>query len=67
MTTAQLIAFLFGLAAQYGPTLVKDIANLIHGNPKLPTETDADYVARIGGMIDANTQNVIDQDKAIQG
>ena len=67
MTTAQLIAFLLGLSAQFGPTLVKDIANLIHGNPKLATESDADYIARIGGLIDANTQNVIDQDKAIQG
>jgi hypothetical protein len=67
VTTAQLIAFLIGLGAQYGPGLVKDIANLIHGNPPTPGESDADYASRIGRQIDTNTQNVIDQDKAIQG
>lgn len=62
-----LVTILIGLTAQFGPTLVKDIANLIHGNPKTAAETDADYIARIGRQIDTNTQNVIDQDKAIQG
>lgn len=66
MTTAQLIAFLIGLGAQYGPGLVKDIATLLHGNPPQPGETDAAYVARIGAQIDANTQQVIDQDAEIQ-
>lgn len=66
MTTAQLIAFLIGLSAQYGPVLVKDIANLIHGNPPAPGESDADYISRIGRQIDTNTQNVVDQDAQIQ-
>jgi hypothetical protein len=66
MTTAQLIAFLIGLGAQYGPGLVKDIATLIHGNPPAAGESDADYIARIGAQIDQNTQKVIDQDAGIQ-
>jgi len=66
MTTTQLIAFLIGLSAQYGPGLVKDIANLIHGNPMQPGETEADYIARIGAQIDADAANIAAQDKAIQ-
>lgn len=61
-----LITILLGLAAQFGPVLVKDVATLIHGNPKLATETDADYVARIGALIDTNTANVVAQDAEIQ-
>jgi len=62
----QLIATLVGLGAQFGPALVKDVSNLIHGNPKTPGETDEAYVARIGAQIDQNTQRVVDQDKDIQ-
>lgn len=61
-----LILALIQLGVQFTPVLVKDVANLIHGNPKTTTETDADYVARIGRQIDTNTQNVVDQDAQIQ-
>jgi hypothetical protein len=62
-----LILALLQLGATFTPVLVKDIANLIHGNPKAAGETDEEYVARIGQQIDKNTQSVIDQDAAIQG
>ena len=61
-----LVTILIGLTAQFGPTLVRDIANLIHGNPPTPGESDADYIARIGRQIDTNTANVIAQDAEIQ-
>jgi hypothetical protein len=67
MTTTQLIAFLIGLSAQYGPGLVKDIAGLIHGNPAQPGESDADYIKRIGAQIDADAANISAQNNAIQG
>lgn len=61
-----LILALIQLGIQYTPVAVKDIANLIHGNPKTATETNEQYVARIGTLIDANTANVIAQDAEIQ-
>ena len=61
-----LILALIQLGAEFTPVLVKDIANLIHGNPKTPGETDDAYIARIGAQIDQNTQRVVDQDAEIQ-
>ena len=61
-----LVTILLGLGAQFGPQLVKDIANLIHGNPKTATESDAEYVARIGAQIDADAANISAQNDAIQ-
>lgn len=61
-----LILALIQLGIQFTPVAVKDIAALIHGDPKLATETDAEYVARIGAKIDQNTANVEAQDAEIQ-
>lgn len=62
-----LILALVQLGIQFTPVVVKDVANLIHGNPKTAAETDAEYVARIGGQIDQDAANIAAQDKAIQG
>lgn len=63
---AQLIIALINLGFQFGPELVKDVATLIHGNPQQQGETVDAYVARVGGIIDANTAKVIAEDKDIQ-
>ena len=66
MTVAQLIALLLPIFAQAAPQLIKDVVDLIHGNPQQTGETDDQYIARLGQMIDANTQKVVDQDAEIQ-
>lgn len=61
-----LVIALIQLGAQFTPVVVKDVAALIHGNPKTVGESDADYVARLGQQIDQNTANVEAQDAEIQ-
>lgn len=61
-----LILTLIQLGIQFTPTAVRDIANLLHGNPKTATESEAEYMARIGGLIDANTANIEAQNAEIQ-
>lgn len=63
----QLIAQLILLGIQFGPELVKDVANLIHGNPKNADESDAEYIARLQSQVAQNTTSVDQQDDAIQG
>lgn len=66
MNTAALIAALLPIIAEYTPQLIADIANLIKGNPQGQAETDAAYITRIGGIIDANATKVATEDAAIQ-
>jgi hypothetical protein len=66
MNTAQLIAILLPVLTQVTPQLVKDVVDLIHGNPQQQGETDDLYVSRIGGLIDQNTAKVVAEDQEIQ-
>lgn len=66
MNTKALIAILLPIIAQATPQLVKDVVDLIHGNPQQQGETDAAYIDRIGGMIDTNTAKVIAGDQQVQ-
>jgi hypothetical protein len=61
-----LLAALLPIIMQYSITGVKDVIALIEGNPQQQGEADADYVARMGALIDANTQAIQDEDTDIQ-
>ncbi|HLW53244.1 MAG TPA: hypothetical protein VKW06_10415 [Candidatus Angelobacter sp.] len=54
MDYSQLIVTLVGLGVEYGPQLVKDIANLIHQDP---TATVEQINAKITASLDAAKQN----------
>ena len=44
---SQLLIVLIPLLAQYGPELVKQVVDLIHGTPQQQGETDDAYVERL--------------------
>jgi hypothetical protein len=62
----ELIAILLPLILQYTPTAIKDITQLIEGNPQKAGEADADYITRLGAQIDANDASIAAQDAEIQ-
>jgi hypothetical protein len=62
----QLLVTLLPLLIQYGPQLIKDGVDLIHGNPQLQDETDDAYIARLKTLTDANIQTTLDQDKQVE-
>lgn len=64
--TKELLAILLPLLVQYTPTAIKDIIALIEGNPQAQGEADADYIARMGSLIDANDASIAAQDAEIQ-
>lgn len=66
MTVAQLIATLIPVLLQVTPQLVKDVADLIHGNPQQQGEADDAYIARLNAQIDANAKVVAAEDAAIE-
>lgn len=66
MELTQLIAVLLPIIAQATPALVKDVVDLIHGNPQQDGEDDAAYIARVGALIDANVAKVEAGDKDVQ-
>lgn len=66
MTTAQLIALILQAVAATTPQLVKDVVDLIHGNPQQQGETDDAYIARINGQIDGNAAKIAQEDAEIQ-
>jgi len=61
-----LLTSLLPLIVQYGPGLVKDIVDLIHGNPQQQGETDDAYIARLNAMTESTLQKVLDQDKTVE-
>jgi hypothetical protein len=61
-----LVTILIGLFGQYGPALVKDITNLIHGNPQLAGETDAAYIARLNTLASAKQADTLANDAAVE-
>jgi hypothetical protein len=65
MDYTALITLLIQAGAQYGPALVKSIADLIHGNPQQQGETDAAYIARISAQIDAKAADTTAQDESV--
>jgi hypothetical protein len=67
MDYTNLIAILLPLFAQYGPQVVKSVADLIHGNPRQTGETDAAYVARINTSIDAKLAEASANDAKVAG
>jgi len=62
----ELLAILLPIIIQYTPTAIKDILALIKGNPQKQGETDDEYIARVGAMIDAGVQKIDEQDAEIQ-
>lgn len=67
LTGSQILAALLPIFAQYGATGIRDIISLIEGNPQQQGETDAAYIERTGGLIDANVQKVVAGDAVVQG
>ena len=67
MNTAALITAILASFVQYGPQLVVSITNLIHGNPQTTTETDAEYIARIQGLIDKTAADTTATDNQVIG
>jgi hypothetical protein len=61
-----LIAVLLPLIAKYGPGLVKQVADLIHGNPQAQGETDDAYIARINAQIDTTLADAEAKDKDVE-
>lgn len=57
---------LLPLVVQYGPGLVKDLVDLIHGNPQTQGETDNAYIARLNALTESTIQKVLDQDKTVE-
>jgi hypothetical protein len=64
--TLNLIATIIGLAAQFGPPLVKGIIDLIHGNPQQQGETDDAYIARINALSDAKLADAERNDAEVE-
>lgn len=62
----ELLAILLPIIMQYTPTAIRDILALIEGNPQKQGEADADYIARMGKMIDAGVAKIDAQDAEIQ-
>lgn len=61
-----LLNTLLPLIVQFGSVLVKDIVDLIHGNPQQQGETDDAYVARLNSLTESMIQTVLDQDKTVE-
>lgn len=66
MDYASLIALILGAIAQYGPTIVKDVTDLIHGNPQAQGEADDAYIVRINGLIDQKLTDALAKDAAVE-
>jgi hypothetical protein len=66
MDYASLIALILGAIAQYGPTIVKDVSDLIHGNPQTQGETDAAYITRINALVDTKLSDALAKDAAVE-
>jgi hypothetical protein len=66
MNTASLIALLLQLFAQYGPDLVKQVTDLIRGNPQNAGETDDQYIARINTQITATLDDAAGKDADVE-
>lgn len=65
MDYTKLILAVLGAFSEYGPTLVKSVTDLIHGNPQQPGERDAAYVARIDAEIDAKAADTTAADQSV--
>jgi hypothetical protein len=61
-----LLGTLLPLIVQYGPSLVKDTVDLIHGNPQQQNETDEAYIVRLNNLTESTLQKVLDQDKTVE-
>lgn len=64
---AQDFAVLLQLLAKYGPGLIHAVADLIHGNPQLPGETEDNYLVRVNAMIDAKLEDAAKNDADVIG
>lgn len=62
-----LIAGLIPLIAQFGPKLVHDITDLIHGTPQQSGDTEDAYIARINAMISAKLDEAAKLDAEVEG
>ena len=62
----ELLAILLPIILQYTPTAIRDVMALIEGNPQASGESDADYIARMGALIDAGVAKIDQQDADIQ-
>lgn len=61
-----LLVSILPLIIQYGPQMVKDVVDLIHGNPQQQGETDDAYIARLKTLTVQNLQTALDQDKQVE-
>lgn len=64
--TTNALAALLPVVTQYGPVLVKDIADLIHGNPQQQGEADDAYIQRLNTAIDAKLDDAAGKDKIVE-
>lgn len=65
-TLAALLISLGPAIAQYGPEFVKGFIDLVHGNPQNTGESDADYITRTNGLIDAKLLDAETKDAQIE-
>lgn len=61
-----LIAALINLIGQWGPVLVKEVIELIHGNPQQPNETDDAYIARLNALSDSKLSDAAANDAEVE-
>lgn len=66
MNTAELIALLLQIFAKYSPELVRQVSDLIHGNPQQSGETDDQYIARINTQITATLDEAAAKDADVE-
>jgi hypothetical protein len=61
-----ILAALLPILLQYGPALIKEATALFEGNPMLPNESDADYIARMGPQIDSLLADASNKDAQVE-
>lgn len=61
-----LVGILLPLLIQFGPALIKDVVDLIHGNPRVVGETDEAYIMRLQTLTEQNIQATLDQNKTVE-
>lgn len=66
MNIVQIITALLPVFAQFEPALVKDVADLIHGNPRLQDETDEAYATRVLALAEAKLKDAQANDAAVE-
>lgn len=62
----KLLLALLPMLIQYGPQLVKDVVDLVHGNPQQQGESDEAYIARLNDLTNQNILSTLSQDKQVE-